>query len=304
MPPDCKIHWTKSNVSRVSDDFYPGRSELARHQITQCTYNSLWYSVFCWPDHDMFQTNSPKWNPLILLHMVSGGPLYIADELGETKGDVVAHLCFPDGRLPRLDRPAIPTNDIIFSDSTANSLCKMWNYHDLPGWGRIYYYYFANMVKNPQVLTAKLQMSDFGGFRTEGLTNENIQNLPTEYVVKDQDSGFTTTIRTTDGSINIKINHMEAKYFSFHPIQRDVSLIGLAEIYNGSKGIAYTEWCGQTALMVTMAYQGTLLVYKRTEGILSATTAEGTPLLVDRHPENPRLFGIQVPKGAVLLRWI
>ena len=162
MASDNKIYWSKSNASRVSDDFYPGKPDLARHQITQCTMNSLWYSQFCWPDHDMFQTNSPDWNPLILIHMVSGGPVYIADEIDETKASVVNKISFPDGRLPRLDRPAIPTNDIIFGDTKIDTPCKMWNYHDLTGWGRIYYYYVANMIENKEILPVSIKMADMG----------------------------------------------------------------------------------------------------------------------------------------------
>jgi hypothetical protein len=305
MASDNKIYWSKSNVSRVSDDFYPGQPHLARHQITQCTYNSLWYSVFCWPDHDMFQTNSPTWDPLIKIHMVSGGPVYVADELGETKAHVINRLCFPDGRLPRLDRPAIPTNDIIFGDSKVDTACKMWNYHDLPGYGRIFYYYLANMTESMPTLTTTIALSHLGEMSREGKLV-----LADEYVVKDQDSGFTSTIRATDGMLTVSLEQNQAKYYSLHPLFHDMAVIGVSEVYNGTKAIDRVEFIdsigkGNTCeMLIIMRYAGTLWIYCRKEGNPKCSVLGNMPIHCIRHPENPRLFGFQVPAQALHFTWI
>jgi hypothetical protein len=297
MASDNKIYWSKSNVSRVSDDFYPGKPELARHQITQCTLNSLWYSQFCWPDHDMFQTNSPSWNPLILLHMVSGGPVYIADEIDETKAEVVNKISFPDGRLPRLDRPGIPTNDIIFGDTRVDTPCKMWNCHDLQGWGRTYYYYVANMVEKSQPISTTIKLSDMGILRLSGME----RSPSDEYVIKDQDSGFTQTIRAEDGEIHLKLDHMQTKYYGIHPLYRDIALIGLDGIYNGTKAIDFVDWMGKDILIIHLKYSGLLWFYSHHNAGFTATLLNGTPLEISRHPENPRLWGVQALGKSIVI---
>lgn len=126
-----------SNTARASIDYSspPTRSRSKLHLYFNA-YNALWLSNVAWPDWDMFQTS----DPLALQHAVaralSGGPVYVSDPPHDLRAEVVAPLAFPDGRVPALPAPALPTEDVAMRDPFNEPVAlKIFNKLEVPGWG-------------------------------------------------------------------------------------------------------------------------------------------------------------------------
>lgn len=120
MAGECAWHWTASNISRSSDDFWPGNTESGCEHARQNIYNSLWYSNFCWPDWDMWWSHHELAEYHAAMRAISGGPVYVADEIDKGDYDVIRPLILSDGSLLRCDQPALPTRDCLFLDPKVN----------------------------------------------------------------------------------------------------------------------------------------------------------------------------------------
>ena len=81
-------------------------------------YNTLWLGAFAWPDYDMFQSHDPDAGFHALARAMSGGPVYLTDEPGKERPEVIRPLAGADGWLYRLDAPGQVTRDLLFVDPT------------------------------------------------------------------------------------------------------------------------------------------------------------------------------------------
>ncbi len=292
MPSDCKVYWTKSNVARVSNDFPPGNFKGMKAQITECVFNPIYYSQFAWPDHDMLQTHGPT-EPLVLLHAVCGGPIYIADEVGETKAEVLNKLSFPDGRLARLDAPAVNTPDCLFKDTDADAAAKLWNYHELPGWGRTYYLFVTNNTRDNENLPADAGLPDIPA------------SQPREdmYVVHDRVTGKYSVMDAASKE-RFTLDNFCVKYLMFAPFLRGIAILGADEVYNGTKAIAAVEPVGERAIFLDITYSSTLRFYvpriEDTSGI-HVDTLDGK--IVPHVLDDNFLILPNVPRGRIILHY-
>ena len=74
-----------------------------------------------WTDDTQAQKNS-------LLRAVSGGPIYVSDEIGRSRAEVLKPLAFDDGKILRCDRCGLPSLDCLTSDpETSGSALKIQN---------------------------------------------------------------------------------------------------------------------------------------------------------------------------------
>lgn len=118
MAPENIWNRRRSPISRCSDDFLPENREWFTKHVLQCAYNSLLQGVFYWCDWDMWWTDDGQAEKNALMRAVSGGPVYVSDQLQRTKGAVLKKLTDKTGRILRCDRPAIPTADCAAADPT------------------------------------------------------------------------------------------------------------------------------------------------------------------------------------------
>lgn len=115
--PENSFNWIRSAVSRNCVDYIvPHKSSRDKLHILFNAYNALWMSQLVWPDWDMFQSHDPWALPQAVARAVSGGPVYLTDEPGKTRPEVVKPLAFSDGSLPLPDEPALPTEDCLMRD--------------------------------------------------------------------------------------------------------------------------------------------------------------------------------------------
>ncbi len=122
--------WTRtySSISRCSDDFKPEDRPWFTKHILQCTYNSIFQGQFYWNDYDMWWTDDTQATKNSLLRAVSGGPIYVSDEIGRSRAEILKPLAFDDGRILRCDRSGMPTMDCLTVDpETSDKPLKIQN---------------------------------------------------------------------------------------------------------------------------------------------------------------------------------
>lgn len=119
-----------SALSRNSDDFVPDNETGFAEHLLQNAYNAPYHSSFYECDWDMFWTFHQDAAKHAVLRAVSGGPVYVSDRIGDTVKEAVMPLCFMDGRLLRMDRPALPGADCMFTDPLKEGLVKLTNIAD------------------------------------------------------------------------------------------------------------------------------------------------------------------------------
>ena len=110
--------WNRSAsaVSRCSDDFQPENRAWFRKHILQCTYNGLTQGQLYYNDYDMWWTDDEQAGKNSVLRAVSGGPVYISDEIGRSRKEALEPLILSDGRILRCKRPGLPTEDCLLAD--------------------------------------------------------------------------------------------------------------------------------------------------------------------------------------------
>ncbi len=109
-----------SPVSRCSGDFMPEDAAWFRKHILQCSYNCLVQGQFYYCDWDMWWTDDGQAVKNSILRAVSGGPIYVSDQLERSRREVLMPLVLQDGRILRCDRPGMPTRDCLTVDPRKN----------------------------------------------------------------------------------------------------------------------------------------------------------------------------------------
>lgn len=122
--------WTRpsSAVSRNSDDFVPEILDSFREHALQNAYNSYYHGPFYWGDWDMYWSKNHDDQQNMVLRAISGGPIYISDEVGSTNPEMILPLVYQDGKIIRCDQPGLPTEDCLMRDPMNEPIpLKLWN---------------------------------------------------------------------------------------------------------------------------------------------------------------------------------
>ncbi|MBR4761260.1 MAG: alpha-galactosidase [Clostridia bacterium] len=120
MASEDMFNRSDSPISRCSDDFQPDDREWFRKHIQQCSYICLLHGQFYFEDWDMWWSHDGQAIKNSVIRAISGGPVYVSDELGKSKAEVLMPLVMSDGRILRCDRPATPTRDCLTVDPRTN----------------------------------------------------------------------------------------------------------------------------------------------------------------------------------------
>ena len=122
--------WNRSysTVNRVSDDFLPEDRKWFICHILQCSYNCLTQGTAYTGDWDMWWSDDDQAKKNAVLRSMSGGPIYMSDELNRSIKEVIMPTVLSDGRILRLKNPALPTADCMFADCEHDSVAfKLFN---------------------------------------------------------------------------------------------------------------------------------------------------------------------------------
>lgn len=122
MTADAYLNFGGTPVARAVEDYFPyqegetydlQRGNAAAH-VLQAVYNALYFSQMVYPDFDMFQSHNPNAVFHAVARALNCGPIYITDNIGEQKFDVLFPLLYADGKIIRSDTPLLPTEDCLF----------------------------------------------------------------------------------------------------------------------------------------------------------------------------------------------
>jgi len=103
-----------SAVIRNSDDFMPNRENGFESHIMQNAYNAIFNDNLYFCDYDMWWTMHFSAKQSSVLRAISGGPVYISDEIGKTDKKYLEPIIDENFNVIRCDNAAKPTSDCIF----------------------------------------------------------------------------------------------------------------------------------------------------------------------------------------------
>ncbi|MCQ2447243.1 MAG: hypothetical protein MJ141_10190, partial [Clostridia bacterium] len=215
MPIENFWNRTYSDVCRFSGDFMPEDRKWFIQHLLQCSYNSLTQGAVYTGDWDMWWSDDAQAKKNAVLRAMSGGPIYMSDELGRSIREVILPLAFSDGTILRLPDPAVPCRDCLFEDAERSG--KIYKVFNKAGDVGIVAAFDLDENENP--VSGKLSVSDIEGLK-EG-----------KYVVYDWFAGTAKVLEkgeTLDLFLN---NYDDFRLYILAPIKSGKALLGLAEKY-------------------------------------------------------------------------
>ncbi|HEY0173630.1 MAG TPA: Sip1-related alpha-galactosidase [Pyrinomonadaceae bacterium] len=224
-------NWRDSNIARNSDDYLPDVAQNYADHVYQNAYNAFWMANFAYPDWDMFQSHDPRAEFHAAARAASGGPVYVTDELGRERAEVLRPLVFSDGRLPMLDGPGQPTRDTLLRDTALEPVpLKVFGRVTRPGFAAGVVAAF-NVNKSAPKVTGELRLVD-------------VEDLPSP-------AGLATRVavyRRSDGrafalggggprSLPVSLAEGGFDFFTLVPAEGGVAVFGLLDKYVGAAAV-------------------------------------------------------------------
>lgn len=243
MASECAWFWTASNIARNSDDFFPNNVASGCEHARQNVYNALWYSNFCWPDWDMWWTHHHLAKYHGAMRAISGGPVYVADEIDKGDYDALWPLVLSDGTLLRCDGPGLPTRDSLFADPKENPVAvKVFNTSGERG-----LVLAINATEGERVVKGQMRPSD-----VEGIAGKL-------FAVREHFSGETRLMKKND-TWKFDLEPYEVKLFAIAPVSDGAAMIGLTSKYAAPATVTGV-WTSAAGVSVLLAEGGELVGY-------------------------------------------
>ncbi|HUI63791.1 MAG TPA: Sip1-related alpha-galactosidase, partial [Bacteroidota bacterium] len=268
MTADAYLNFGTTSVARAVEDYFPykegesydlQRGNAAAH-VLQAVYNSLYFSQMVFPDFDMFQSH----NPNALFHAVARalncGPIYITDNIGEQRFDILTPLVYADGKLVHSEAPLLPTEDCLFQIQDAKpfkafsttrgiGLLGIWNCAD------------AEQVK--------------GVFRPS-----DVHSLPgDQFAVYDYFNKRLSFARKAE-AIPVVLRRLECRLYYIIPLQNGNAAIGLVNKYNAPATILGAH-CTSRSMDATVYEDGEFAAV--TSSAPQCVSVDGTDLSFQYH---------------------
>lgn len=218
-------HRENSSICRFCCDFKPESRQWFNKHLIQCSYNSIVHGAIYVGDWDMWWSNDSQAGPNALIHAMSGGPIYLSDELGKSVKDTIMPIIYSDGRIIRLNTPAKPTIDNLFvNPAKSQEAFKIFNQHNDCG------------------ILASFNMSDSN-------TPESTEICPKDMLLEESKSYCVYDWRKSEAielsgeeSFCVSIeNFDDYKLYLFVPIINDIAVIGLSKKYMSVATYDFTD---------------------------------------------------------------
>lgn len=219
MAAENMMNRTMTGVSRNSDDFVPDAEEGFKEHLLQNAYNALYHSQVYHCDWDMFWTKHKDARKHALLRAISGGPVYVSDKIGETNVQELLPLCYQDGRLLRMDRCALPTEDSVFRNPENPFNIALTN--TVNGTGALAVFHLGDTEKKVTTTVSPKQIKGLSG--DEFLVYDGVEK---EVFRIHREEGFEVSI-APDGYA----------YYLFLPERSNITPIGLINKYMSAHAV-------------------------------------------------------------------
>lgn len=109
-----------STMTRVAQDYKKQNPRNARAILYNAYGNIPWAGQTVWGDHDMFHSSDTvSARMMSVAKAMSGGTVYLSDAVDRFATDLIAPLCYKDGRILRPLAPAAPLPESLFIQPAA-----------------------------------------------------------------------------------------------------------------------------------------------------------------------------------------
>lgn len=216
--------WNRSAspVSRCSDDFLPENKAWFTKHVLQCAYSSLLVGQFYWCDWDMWWTDDGQAVKNSLMRAVSGGPIYVSDQLERSREEVLKPLALADGRILRCDRPCVPTGDCVAEDpTTSGKALKLQNMAGEHGVLAV-----LNLDSEERPVSAVISGDQIDGFAAE------------EYAVYEHFSGSCSVLKKGESFTVTLSDSDDYRLYILAPIRNGFGVIGRTDKFISPKTVA------------------------------------------------------------------
>ncbi|MEM2341760.1 MAG: Sip1-related alpha-galactosidase [Candidatus Bathyarchaeia archaeon] len=245
MVPENYSNFLFSNVMRVSTDYLPLWKADAKLHTIFSAYNALLFSNITYPDYDMFISYDPYAKVHAVARVFSGGPIYLTDrEPEKTNIDLLKRFVLPDGRVIKVDEPALPTRDILFRDP----------YNDLV------------LLKLASKVKESIAIAAFNVNRRGERIDDSISLDILPFNVRRGNYIYYNAFKDERGilrsgeTLKLSLEDSEVEVISLIPVDNDRAVIGLKEYILPHFPIKIYNLIDGTTIVETSA-QGTLLYY-------------------------------------------
>ncbi len=244
-----------SNINRFSGDFRPENRKWFVQHLLQCSYNSLTQGTVYTGDWDMWWSDDDQAKKNAVLRAMSGGPIYMSDELNRSIKEVIMPTVYSNGRIIRLNKPAVPTRDCLFEDAKANGrIFKVFNSHKAAGMVAAF-----NLDENENKVEGSIAPTDVIGLKAG------------RYLAYNWFTGEATVLEQGE-KLQVALNdYDDFRLIIFVPLKNNKAVIGLKEKYMSPATVKVT---GNT---VEAFDSGTLLLYDN--GIIEKSVKKGEKVL-------------------------
>ena len=240
-----------SNINRFSGDYKPEDRKWFVQHLLQCSYNSLTQGTVYTGDWDMWWSDDDQAKKNAVLRSMSGGPIYMSDELNRSIKEVILPTTFSDGRIIRLKDHCLPTEDCMFEDAENNGkIFKVFNTHNGAGILAAF-----NLDKEEKTVSGTVSPDDIYGIKKG------------EYLLYNWFNGEYQVVSSGE-KIDITLeNYDDFRLFLLVPIKNNKAVIGLKEKYMMPATVKVTK------NTVEALDDGTLLLYDN--GIIEKKVKKG-----------------------------
>lgn len=107
----------KTLLTRNSDDFIPHDKTSFREHLLQNVYNMQWQGCLYQLDWDMFWSSHYDVEKHSILRAISGGPIYVSDQVGKSVKKNIMSLCDDDGKILQFKQSPLLDESCIFDSS-------------------------------------------------------------------------------------------------------------------------------------------------------------------------------------------
>jgi len=227
------FNWRDSNVARNSDDYLPEVEQNYADHVYQNAYNAYWLSNFAYPDWDMFQSHDPRAEFHAAARAISGGPVYVTDEAGKERAEVLRPFALSDGRLLMTDEPGQVTRDTLLRDAALERVpLKLFGLVTRPGL-RVGMVGVFNVNKAAPYVTGSVDVGDVEGLGREAMA------------LYRRGDGRVVVLAPWSDSMSLMFGEGGYDLFTLSPTEGGIAVFGLLDKYIGAAAVKSVERRGR-----------------------------------------------------------
>jgi len=281
---DCILQAPRSAVMRTSTDFFPDKRESHGRHIINNALNSLWMGEFIIPDWDMFQTHHPAGEFHAAARAISGGPVYISDELGKTDFGMLRQLVLSDRTVPLCLGPARPTADSLFIDPAREpALFKVFNLNPAGG-GVLGIFNCGYDPATKRIVSGRARVDDVPGLAGE------------EFAVFSHCENSLRRVTRAD-QLPLALRELEFEILTLVPIREGFAAIGLADKLNSGGCVSAVRQLKPGHVEVDLRDGGEFLAWSRNSPQAVLTSDRKLDFRFDKETHALR---VDVPRGRAV----